>query len=116
MLESPPDKRQEPRTLHEAKTIIANLRRQLAGHGPPVGALARLQGQPSGLQPVPPLPERPPQLPGPTLPVNPNNLTPKALAAHMEGLSESELLKVMRKEPGDSPAFHAAGKEFKRRR
>jgi hypothetical protein len=112
MLDAPPvDKRSEPKTLFEARQLhrkdqetIARLQAQLGGKSPPGGAL------------IPKTPSDVPIFLAPITPINPSSLAPKALAAHMEDLSDSELHKFLRKEPSDTAGYNACYAEICKRR
>jgi hypothetical protein len=88
-----------PRTLGEAKTVIANLRKQLAGHGSPAG----------GKEPIAPAPQDPhPILPGRNPPINPKasldlaGMSPKRFAETLELCDDKALLAFLSRETGKS--------------
>jgi hypothetical protein len=92
----------EPKTLFEARTLIKNLRAQLAGHGPPAGS-----------RPIPKLPERPPTAdpsipppepspPGTPAGMNLSDMSPKAFAEMVDRSNNKTLFALLSRETAKS--------------
>jgi hypothetical protein len=107
MLESSPDKRQEPRTLYEARQVILRLKNQLSAKN----------SLPAGTEPIPKAPQDPhPILPGRNPPINPDlgGMSPKARDAFLEEQTTPALYKLIKKE--DNPVvYNAIYRVIKRR-